>query len=189
MSSPANAPTQGLAAATPEPPLKVAPTLYVIIFFKLIKGFLFLAFGVVLYFQASNDLPKEWDSLLKQPFVEHVFERLKIHPESKFFLHIAEQIDTVTEHQVRMWAVGTMLFCLFPLLEGIGMLFRAGWAGWLTIGESAFFVPIEVYELAKKFSYIVLLIMMINIVIVWYLFANRQTLFHHHHKHYHQNRE
>jgi uncharacterized membrane protein (DUF2068 family) len=118
----------------------------------LIKGVLFFAFGMALYFQATHDLPAEWDDLLKQPFVEHVFERLRIHPENKFFQHIAEQIANVTETQVHVWAMGTMLFSLFPLVEGIGMLFRAGWAGWLAIGESAFFVPIELYELARKFS-------------------------------------
>jgi uncharacterized membrane protein (DUF2068 family) len=73
-----------------------------------------------------------------------------------------------------------MLFSLFPLVEGIGMLFRAGWAGWLAIGESAFFVPIELYELARKFSIYVLLVMVVNVIIVWYLYAYRVTLFHHH---------
>jgi uncharacterized membrane protein (DUF2068 family) len=181
MSSQANAPAQGLAPATPEPPLKLAPSLYVIIFFKLIKGLLFIAFGIVLYFQATHDLPKEWQDLLQQPFVHGLLDHLKIHPENKFFQHIAAQIDNVTENQVRAWAFGVMLFSLFPLVEGIGMLFRAGWAGWLAIVESAFFVPIEVYELAKKFSYYMLAVMIVNILIVWYLYANRKALFHHHH--------
>jgi uncharacterized membrane protein (DUF2068 family) len=185
MSSQANAPAEGLSAAMPEPSLKRAPTLYIIIFFKLIKGLLFIAFGIVLYLQASRDLPAEWEHLLKQPFVEDVFARLRIHPENKFFLHIAQQIDNVTEHQVRTWAVGALLFSLFPLVEGIGMLFRAGWAGWLAIGETAFFVPIWVYELARKFSWHMLVFMIINVLIVWYLYANRQTLFHHHHPHHH----
>jgi uncharacterized membrane protein (DUF2068 family) len=179
MSSEANTAEQDLSVVMAEAPLKRAPTLYAIIFFKLIKGVLFFGFGVVLYFQATHDLPKEWDDLLKQPFIEHVFERLRIHPENKFFLHIAEQIDSVTVSQVHYWALGTMLFSLFPLVEGVGMLYRAGWAGWLAIGESAFFVPIELYELAKKFSYYMLLVMIINILIVWYLYAYRETLFHH----------
>jgi uncharacterized membrane protein (DUF2068 family) len=182
MSTQANATAQGLSAVVVEAPLKRAPTLYAIIFFKLIKGVLFLAFGVALYFRATHDLPAEWDDLLKKPFVEHVFERLRIHPENRFFLHIAEQIANVTETQVRVWAVGTMLFSLFPLVEGIGLLYRVGWAGWLTIGESAFFVPIELFELAKKFSPYMLAVMVANIFIVWYLYANRNTLFHHHHQ-------
>jgi hypothetical protein len=33
--------------------------------------------------------------------------------------------------------------------------------------------------LARKFSYYMLLVMVCNILIVWYLYAYRQTLFHH----------
>ena len=57
------------------------------------------------------------------------------------------------------------------------MLYRAGWAGWLAIGESAFFVPIEIYELAKKFSYYMLVVMIINVVIVWYLLRQPRNPF------------
>ena len=180
MSSEAKATVPALSADAEEAPLKRAPTLYFIISFKIIKGMLFLAFGAALYFQATHNLPKEWEDLLKQPFVAHLFERLRIHPENKFFQHIAEQIDNVTVSQVHVWALGTMLFSLFPLVEGIGMLYRAGWAGWLAIGESAFFVPIELYELARRFSYYMLAVMICNIIIVWYLYSNRERLFHHH---------
>ena len=157
---------------------------YVIIYFKLIKGILFFAFGVVFYFQATHDLPAEWEGLIKQPLVVHAFERLSIHPENKFFQDIAAQIANVTKHEVRVTALGMMLFSLFPLVEGTGMLFRAFWAGWLAIGESAFFVPIEMYELARKFSPYMLLVMIVNVLIVYYLYVNRETLFRHHHPHH-----
>jgi uncharacterized membrane protein (DUF2068 family) len=185
MSIQAKATEPELSVAAETARLKRAPTLYAIIFFKVIKGILFFAFGVALYFQATHDLPKEWEDLLNRPFVEHLFERLRIHPENKLFQHIAEQIDNVTVSQVRVWSVGTMLFALFPLVEGIGMLYRAGWAGWLAIGESAFFVPIEMYELAKKFSYYMLVVMILNILMVSYLYAYRETLFHHHQPRHH----
>jgi uncharacterized membrane protein (DUF2068 family) len=41
---------------------------------------------------------------------------------------------------------------LFSIIEGGGLMFRASWAGYLAIGESAFFVPIEIYELMHRFS-------------------------------------
>jgi uncharacterized membrane protein (DUF2068 family) len=184
MSILAKARVQALSAVAPVAPLKGAPTLFVIIYFKLIKGILFFAFGVVFYFQATHDLPAEWGGLIKQPFVVHVFERLSIHPENKFFQDIAAQIANVTKHEVRVTALGMMLFSLFPLVEGIGMLYRAFWAGWLAIGESAFFVPIEMYELARKFSPYMLLVMIVNVLIVYYLYVNRETLFRHHHPHH-----
>jgi uncharacterized membrane protein (DUF2068 family) len=171
MSVPAKAILPVLPAAAEASALKRAPTLYAIILFKVIKGALFFVFGVVLYCQASHDLPGEWG------VIEHV---LRIHPENKFFQNISEQIAVVTKPQVHHLAVGTMIFSLFPLVEGIGMLYRAGWAGWLAIGESAFFVPIEIYELARRFSLYLVLVMVVNILIVWYLYAYRETLFHHH---------
>jgi uncharacterized membrane protein (DUF2068 family) len=60
-------------------------------------------------------------------------------------------------------------------------MFRVSWAGWLAIGESAFFIPIEVFELVHHPSWTVAGILGLNIFIVWYLFANRQRLFRHHH--------
>jgi uncharacterized membrane protein (DUF2068 family) len=68
-------------------------------------------------------------------------------------------------------------------VEGIGLMFRVPWAGWLAIGESAFFVPIEIYELNRpgRFSWWLVCILLVNILIVWYLFTNRGRLFRHHH--------
>jgi uncharacterized membrane protein (DUF2068 family) len=82
-----------------------------------------------------------------------------------------------------LWAAaGTLAYSLFSLVEGIGLMFRVSWAGWLSIGESAFFIPIEVYELVyHRFSMTVVVIMGINIVIVCYLLKNRERLFRHPH--------
>ncbi len=181
MSTQTDAAVQGWAAGMQQVPLKRAPTLYAIIFFKLVKGILFLIFGIALYFQASHNLSLEWADLLKTSFVEHLFQNLRIHPENKFLQHIADQIADLTESKIKLTAVGTMLFSLFPLVEGVGLIFRASWAGWLAIGESAFFVPIEIYELARQFSVYLLLITLVNILIVWYLYTNRERLFRHHH--------
>jgi uncharacterized membrane protein (DUF2068 family) len=112
-----------------------------------------------------------------------LLELLRVHPGNKFFTHIAEAIGQLTESGVLWAAAGTLCYSLFSLVEGVGMLYRATWAGWLAIGESAFFVPIEVYELTRpgKFSLWLLVVLLINIGIVWYLLRNRHRLFHHHH--------
>jgi uncharacterized membrane protein (DUF2068 family) len=180
-------PTEGKTSAPDDAQLRRrAPTLYAIIFFKMFHGLLFFGVGVLIYFQAAHDLPMEWQQLMARPFVHHLFERLRIHPENRFFERIAAQIANVTEPQMHHLAIGTMLYSLFPMVEGIGMLYRAGWAGWLAIGQSAFFVPIEMFEMAKKFSFYMLLLMIVNILIVWYLYANRNALFHHHQFHHHK---
>jgi uncharacterized membrane protein (DUF2068 family) len=158
-------------------PNKSAPTFFGIIVFKFVKGGLFLALAIVLYCLSDNDLPEEYKAIL---------HTLRVHPGNKFFTHLAEQIGQLTEAKVLWAAAGTLVYSLFSLVEGAGMVFRASWAGWMAIGESAFFIPIEIYELTRpgKFSWFVAVVLVINIIIVWYLFNNRHRLFHHHHRHF-----
>jgi uncharacterized membrane protein (DUF2068 family) len=94
-------------------------------------------------------------------------------------------------------ASGTFLCGLFLIVLGLGLAFRAKWAIWLAIGESAFFIPIEIFELVRhrRFDAAGLprpelfphpkiglaIVLALNVVIVWYLYTNRKRLFRHHH--------
>lgn len=160
---------------------KRSPTLYGIIVFKLIKGSLFLTLAITAYTLSDNNLPEEYKGLLR--YIQPVLELLRVHPANKFFTHIAEEIGGLTEAKVLWAAAGTLFYSLFSLVEGVGLMFRISWAGWLAISESAFFIPIEVYELSRrsKFSWWLVAVLVINVFIVWYLFKNRHRLFVHHH--------
>ena len=150
---------------------KREPTFYAIIALKLLKGLLFVILAFTAYALSDNDLPFEYRRLL---------HFLRVNPENKFFSDLAVHVGNLTEGKVLHVAAGTLLYSLFSLIEGIGLIFRVSWAGWLAIGESAFFIPIEVYELIHHFSKPVLVILILNIVIVWYLLKNRERLFRHH---------
>ncbi len=151
---------------------KRAPTLYVIISIKLVKGGLLLALALGVYSLADNNLPEEFRDLL---------QFLHLDPEKKFFVDLEARIGAISEIKMVWLSFGTVVYSLFSLVEGVGLIFRVGWAGWMAIGESAFFVPIEMYELVKHFKIAVLVILFLNVFIVWYLFQNRKRLFRHHH--------
>lgn len=153
---------------------KRAPTLYVIIAIKLGKGLLLLLLALGVYSLSDNNLPQEFRTLLKL---------LHLDPEKKFFAELAEKLNSVTEANMVWIAGGTVFYSLFSLVEGTGLMFRVPWAGWLAIGESLFFIPIEVYELMHGFSLTVVAVLGLNIVIVWYLVQNRERLFRHHQHH------
>ena len=147
-----------------QPVKRRAPTLYAIIAIKLVKGLLFVLLSVVAYTLSDNDLPAEFRNLL---------HFLRVNPERKFFADLGLQIGKLTEANVLWVAAATLFYSLFSLVEGVGLIARISWACWLAIGESAFFIPIEVYELIRKPSWTVLVILGINVVIVWYLLKNR----------------
>jgi uncharacterized membrane protein (DUF2068 family) len=167
---------------------KRAPTLYLIIAIKLLKGaaLVLLALGVLSL--ANKDLPDTFNQFLQWVHLD---------PERSFFTAIADWLNTITPTNMRAVALGMFLCGLFLSVEGLGLAFRAKWAIWLTIGESAFFIPIEIFELLRRrnpdltdhprtalFSHPklgLLIVLALNALIIWYLLKNRQRLFRHHH--------
>ena len=159
----------------PAEALKKAPTLYAITIFKLLKGAVFTGVALVIYQHSDRDLPAEYQNLL-----EWLHHWMRVNPEREFWTDMAQAVENLTATRVMHIAMGTFIYSLFSLVEGIGLLFRAKWAGWLTIGESAFFIPIELHHLTHSYSRFVFCILVANIIIVCYLFRNRERLFRHH---------
>jgi uncharacterized membrane protein (DUF2068 family) len=167
---------------------KRAPTLYFIVAIKLTKGVLLLAIAIWFFVLARKDLPDLFDRFLRW---------MDIDPEKRFFANIGDWLDTLTPGNVQVVATVALIYGLFLLVGGTGLAFRAKWAIWLAIGESAFFIPIEIFELVRrrlprtldpsrpeffhhpKINLFILLAL--NILIVWYLLQNRNRLFRHHH--------
>ena len=165
-------------APTPTTPKARAPTLYFIVAIKLIKGVALLLLALGVFSLANRDLSDVFDQFLRWVHLD---------PERSFFQGIGDWLDTITPANVREVASGTFLCGLFLIVLGLGLAFRAKWAIWLAIGESAFFIPIEIFELVRRpetshyHPVELLIVLAINVIIVWYLFENRQRLFRHHH--------
>jgi len=174
--------------STDTPP-KRALTLYFIVAIKLIKGVVLFLTAVGIFSLAGKDLGDLFDQFLRWVHLD---------PEHKFFSDIGDWLDTLTATNMRVLASGTMLYGAFLLVGGTGLAFRAKWAIWLAIGESAFFIPIEIFELVRRRRRVespdqlppqlfhhpklgLLIVLGLNVLIVWYLLKNRRRLFRHHH--------
>jgi uncharacterized membrane protein (DUF2068 family) len=149
---------------------KAAPTLYGIIAFKLGKGLFFLSLALGIYSLLDNNLPGDFKEVLAQ---------LHLDPEKQFWSQLAGWLAKITPKNIVWAASGTFLYGLISLTESVGLMFRQAWAGWLTIAEGAFFIPIEVYELGAHASIGLTVLLILNVLIVFYLYRNRDRLFHH----------
>ncbi len=172
----------------PKTSKRPAPTLYFIVAIKLVKGVALLLLALGVFSLANRDLSDVFDQFLRWVHLD---------PEQSFFQGIGDWLDTITPTNVRVVASGTFLCGLYLIILGLGLAFRAKWAIWLAIGESAFFIPIEIFELVRHrnpgtadhprpelFSHPKLglaIVLALNVMIVWYLLQNRKRLFRHHH--------
>jgi uncharacterized membrane protein (DUF2068 family) len=169
-------------------PSKKAPTLYFIAGLKIFKGLLLLMAALWVYALAGKDLPEIFDKFLGW---------FHLDPENRFFASISDWLGDVRPANERKFALVFFVYGLFLATSGTGLALRATWAIWLAIGESAFFIPIEVYEIVKRRlpqpqpeqHHIMMVahprlglavVLGLNILIVWYLYKNRNRLFKHH---------
>jgi uncharacterized membrane protein (DUF2068 family) len=127
-----------------------------------------IAFGI--YALMDSDLRHEFERFLR--FV-------RVDPEHAFFASLGDRLQAITPRSVRFVASGTFLYAVLLLVESAGLMRRAFWAAWLAIGETAFFIPIELFELLRGFSKTMLAVLAVNVAIVWYLLRNRRRLFPH----------
>jgi len=134
--------------------------LLVIAVFKFIKGAVLLA----LAFGALSFLHKDLAS-----HVELWLDQLRIDPDNEFIGTLLTKLQLVhTKELKELSALGGGYAALF-LTEGTGLLFQKRWAEWLTIVATSSLMPIEVYELAKEFTAVRLLALLVNAAVVVYL--------------------
>jgi uncharacterized membrane protein (DUF2068 family) len=144
-----------------------APTLWAIIIFKLLKGIVLLLAAFAVYSVRDLNLQQELQRVLTDANV----------PIDGFLADSMNLLRHVSGNVMRLFVIGSVLYGVFSIVEGAGLMFRAAWAGWMAIAESAIFVPLEMWEAVRNFSFLVLVVLILNIGIVWYLYANRRRLF------------
>ena len=130
--------------------------------FKLLSGFLLIALGVGLFRHAGADPAVE---------AEHVIAALKLDPGNRY-IHLAiAKVSGIKPSQLRTIGVGTFLYSLVYLVEGVGLLLRKHWAEYFTVLATGLFIPVEVYEVARKPTALRLGVLAVNLAIVGYLIA------------------
>ena len=129
--------------------------------FKLVKALVLLGSLAMLFNLIRRDDPAS--SLLAWAM------RLHVDPDNRYLRALLAGILGLNAHQLELLAAGTVLYALLFAAEGVGLLFEVLWAEYLTIAETAGFVPLELYEIIIKTSAFKIAVLAVNIFIVMYL--------------------
>ena len=135
-------------------------TIHIISAFKFLKGLLLLIIGVKLLTLLNKDVA-EW--------AMNFVNRHGIDAENHYVHTILEKISGVNRNQLMLMSGGAFLYSSLQLTEGIGLWFEKRWAEYLTAIATALLVPLELYEIYERFTWIRLTILIVNLFVVWYL--------------------
>ena len=128
--------------------------------FKLIKGVLLFAAAIGLLKLLNTDISAQ---------LERLITVLRGDPENKYLHALLVKIANLDPRTLKAVSAGSFFYSALLLTEGTGLWFEKRWAEYLTVIATASFVPLEIYELAKRATDLKRLVLAVNLVILLYL--------------------
>ncbi|HEY7541367.1 MAG TPA: DUF2127 domain-containing protein [Methylomirabilota bacterium] len=134
--------------------------LRLIALFKLLKGLLLAAVGLAALRLLHADVAA---------LVTVWADRLNIDPQNRYLGDVIGRLTFVDARALILVATGSFAYAALLLTEGIGLWLKRRWAEYFTIVVTVSFIPLELYELARRWTLIRLAAFGLNVLIVWYL--------------------
>jgi uncharacterized membrane protein (DUF2068 family) len=128
--------------------------------FKILEGLLFVLLGLGVIRLLHRDIA---DLLLRAAMA------LRLDTESRFVNFLLDEVQLLTPHKMRLISAGIFLKAGLDFVEGIGLALEKTWAEWLTIGLTASFLPWEIFEIAKHFTWVKVGLTLLNVLVLLYL--------------------
>jgi len=128
--------------------------------FKMLKAAFFVCVG----FGALHLIQKNLgDELIR------LMVALRRDPEGRLVQLLLEKVDLVDAHRLRQIGFGSFAYACLALTEGTGLLLQKVWAEYLTLLLTVSFLPWELFELARRPSWIRVGVLMTNLAVLGYL--------------------
>ena len=80
-----------------------------------------------------------------------------------------EKLVGIGNSQIVTWSSVAFFYSAVLLTEALGLWFQKRWAEYLTAISTALLLPVEIYEIYHRFTWVRITIFLINVFIVWYL--------------------
>ena len=135
-------------------------TIHFIALEKLLKGTVVVVLAVELLTFLNDDL---------HAWAVDFVDRHGIDAGNRFVHWALVHLVGVGDRQIVTWSVIAMLYSTLLFVEGLGLWFQKRWAEYLTAIGTAFLIPVELYEIVHKFTWLRVGIFIVNSFIVWYL--------------------
>jgi len=127
---------------------------------KILRGVIAITIGISLYLAYRNSGVFSW--------IDHP-ELKSIASKDPFLQMLLFWLGSFNPEQILSIAILASIVGVLRWVEAGGIWFNKSWAQWLAVFSGFVYIPFEINELIHRFSWLMVLILLINTVIVTYL--------------------
>jgi uncharacterized membrane protein (DUF2068 family) len=129
--------------------------------FKLAQALLFILLGIGAIRLLHRDLVE---------IAEHFIYQLRfINPEGRLVNLILVKVAMIDPHRLRQISAAIFVIAAMDVLEGTGLVLEQAWAEYVTLILTALLLPLELWELVRRLTWMKVGLVAINLAVVVYL--------------------
>lgn len=104
-----------------------------------------------------------------QALVDQIVRLSNLNPASQYplvFINAMAHAD-----DARLWALATaaLLYSVLRGVEAYGLWHARRWAEWFALGSASLYLPVEIYQLSHRLTWVSVVVFAVNAVIVAYM--------------------
>jgi uncharacterized membrane protein (DUF2068 family) len=136
---------------------------------RAIRGLLLvaLAYGVYKFNGAQDSLEQVFRTYL--PLLRPLADKLGIDLESTGPVKLIEKALNADHSTLELVALGVLAYGLLELLEAVGLWLMKRWGEYVAVVGTAIFIPLEIYEILEKVTWLRIVAFAFNVFAVVYI--------------------
>jgi uncharacterized membrane protein (DUF2068 family) len=138
------------------------------------RGLILLGLGIAVFRLKSTQVSLkelfERDLSSLDPF----FKQIHFNVSDSSTIHSIEKVLNAKPSTLNLVAVGILLYGLLQIAEGIGLWSLKRWGEYVAVVGTTLFIPLEVYEVVGKASWLKIAVLVINVCAVLYLLLSKR---------------
>jgi uncharacterized membrane protein (DUF2068 family) len=100
---------------------------------------------------------------------EELVRHIHLNPARHYPRIFLDAVARVTDTQLWFLALAAFLYAVVRFIEAFGLWRRKRWAAWFGVLSGGVYIPVELFEVAHRFSWVKLGVLSVNLAIVAYL--------------------
>ena len=130
-----------------------------------VKGVLvLLAAGLAVYFLRPSEVRT----------VEEIVGHFHLNPAGHTSHIFQRALENLSDSRLVLLAIGALLYALLRFVEAYGLWFEKRWGWMLGIASAAIYLPLEVIEMVRRFTWTSVILFAVNVLIIALLWRNRK---------------
>jgi len=131
-----------------------------------------LAYGIYAFNGSRNSLQQVFDTYL--PLLRPVADRAGIDLQNAGPVKLIQSALHATQSTLLWVTAGVLAYAVLELVEAVGLWLMQRWGEYVAVVGTGIFVPLEVYELAEKFTWFRVVALVLNLFAVFYILWSKR---------------